>query len=143
VIEHRTLDRPRGGIGTTRGTSGQPDSRQSAGGEGRTLMDMVRRLLRPVRLPIPPRPQKAARRREAAVPLRRFRQPSGPRRARTVTCLLAGEVHCYMCFGPRVRGAGVEPAVPNGAWVTTRCRPTTASRGWDRFMGATCTRTVH
>ncbi len=36
-----------------------PGSRLSAGGEDRTLTDVfVRRLLRPVRLPVPPRPQR-------------------------------------------------------------------------------------
>jgi len=53
----------------------------------------------------------------------------GPRRARTVTSLRAGELHCLSCSGPVVRGTGVEPVMPEGAWVTARCRPETASRG--------------
>jgi hypothetical protein len=62
----------------------------------------------------------------------------GPRRTRTFTGLLVGEVQCrHSCSGPKVRGAGVEPAVPEAPGVTTRCRPTTATRGWDRYEVAT------
>jgi hypothetical protein len=84
-------------------------------------MDSVHRGLSPARLPVPPRPHEAPR---------RLPRCCGPRRARTVTSLHAGELHCLSCSGPVVRGAGVEPAEPEGAWVTARCRPVTASRGW-------------
>ncbi len=90
-------------------------------------MDSVHRGLSPARLPVPPRPHET--------PTYPHETPGsarccGPRRARTVTSLRAGELHCLSCSGPVVRGAGVEPAEPEGAWVTARCRPVTASRGW-------------
>jgi hypothetical protein len=112
------------------GSGGQPGSRQSAGGEGRTLMDQVRRLLKPVRLPIPPRPQASRARRPDACVRRPVAQPSGPRRTRTVTPLLAGKLHCHSCYGPNVRGAGVEPAVHNAPGL----RPGTVPR-WQPAVG--------
>ena len=71
----------------------------------------VRRLLRPVRLPFPPRPhaEPGEGRHVVGPTITRLR---GPRRTRTVFVLLAGEVHRHLCVGPSVRGAGVEPAVP-------------------------------
>jgi len=45
---------------------------------------------------------------------------------------LLGSCTASRALGPVVRGAGVEPAMPEGAWVTTRSRPSTATRGRDR-----------
>lgn len=58
-------------------------------------MDRVHRGLSPARLPFPPRPPGAPGQRLGA---------RGPRRARTVTSLRAGELHCLSCSGPVVRG---------------------------------------
>ncbi len=93
-------------------------------------MDQVRRLLKPVRLPIPPRPQASRARRPDACVRRPVAQPSGPRRTRTVTPLLAGKLHCHSCYGPNVRGAGVEPAVHNAPGL----RPGTVPR-WQPAVG--------
>lgn len=42
----------------------------------------------------------------------------GLRQTRTVTLLLAGELHCHSCSESVViRWAGVEPALPEGAWL--------------------------
>ena len=60
---------------------------------------------------------------------RAFGRRSGPRRTRTVFVLLAGEVHRFLCvgpIGPRGRGRTYRA---KGAWVTARCRSTTATRG--------------
>ena len=84
-------------------------------------MDCVHRGLSPARLPISATPA-----RRTVVLRSRCR---GPRRARTVTSLRAGELHCHSCSGPEVRGTGFEPVVPEGAWVTARCRHQTSSRG--------------
>ena len=103
-----------------------PQRRRGAGGESRTLNG-----------PSPPGSEPGASTdfRHART-AHRVIQPvilrvrcRGPRRARTVTSLRARELHCLSCSGPEVRGTGFEPAVPEGAWVTARCRPETASRG--------------
>jgi len=56
-------------------------------------------------------------------------QPSGPRRTRTVSVLLAGEVHGHSCVGPMGPRGRSRTCRANSAWVTARCRPTTATRG--------------
>ncbi len=127
---------PKGGSGTDGVVGGRPGSRQGTDGEGRTLMDRVRRLLRPVRLPIPPRPQGAP---DFATTSRRqsLGWRSGPRRTRAVFVLLAGGAL------PRVRwaheSAGQESNLPcRNAWVTSRCRPTTATRGFGTDQRPRC-----
>jgi hypothetical protein len=104
-------------------------------GEGRTLMDKVRRLLRPVRLPIPPRPHEARRPATAATTDGHTANEVDPDGLEPSSSSLQGRCTATYALGLWVRGAGVEPAVPKSAWVTARCRPTTAARGEGPLSG--------
>jgi hypothetical protein len=109
VTEHRTPDRPRGGYRHegTQWSAGLPPEygRRGSNSHGQG----------------PPAPEAGAST-DSATPAREpgattsaaLRSPvarsSGPRRARTVTLLLAGELHCHSCSGPK--SAGQESNLP-------------------------------
>jgi hypothetical protein len=91
-------------------------------------MDQVRWLLRPVRLPIPPRPQVGPGERS----VRRWTEPSpgpvDPDGLEPSSSSLQGRCTATCALGPE--SAGQESNLPcRSAWVMARCRPTTATRG--------------
>jgi hypothetical protein len=107
-------------------------SRQATDGEGRTLMDKVRRLLRPVRLPIPTRPHEARPPATAAATDGRSATAVDPDGLGPSSSSLQGRCTATRALGPWVRGAGVEPAVPKAPGLrpgaVPRRRPTEGDR---------------
>jgi hypothetical protein len=92
-------------------------------------MDQVRRLLRPGASAIPPRPHEARRPATAAA----TDGPSGgtvdPDGLEPSSSSPAGEVQRHLGVGPTGPRGRSRTCPAKSAWVTAKCRPTTATRG--------------
>ena len=97
-------------------------------------MDQVRRLLRPVRLPIPPRPHEAPAPTAAATD-GRSASAVDPDGLEPSSSSLQGRCTATCALGPWVRGAGVEPAVPKAPGLRPGAVPRRRPAEGDRRAG--------